>query len=206
MYLEIIDNFLTKTYHKNLLELLSGSNFNWKYVGNASDPKAEDKSVADLQSYGLTYDFWDENRGSQPPYGSYIEPMLYQIMDVAKCDSILRARADMVTWSKDEFIALPHVDFLFPNTAAIFYVNDNDGDTILYNVKPKDERFGYDVSKDKDLKIVERVSPTANRLALFDGDYLHTGSSPRKHKNKILINSNYSKNKGVEPLVNLRKK
>ena len=194
MYLEIIDNFLSKTYHKNLLELLSGSNFYWKYVANATDPQAEDKSLADLQSYGFTYDFWDENRGSQPPFGNYIEPMLYQIMDVAGCNSILRARADMVTWSKDEFIALPHVDFLFPNTAAVFYVNDNDGDTILYNVKPKNEISGFDSSEDKDLIECERIMPRANRLALFDGNYLHTGSSPRKYKNKILINSNYGKN------------
>jgi hypothetical protein len=45
------------------------------------------------------------------------------------------------------------------------------------------------------LEECERISPKANRLALFDGDYLHTGSSPRKYKNKILINSNYGKNK-----------
>ena len=50
-----------------------------------------------------------------------------------------------------------------------------------------------DKVKDIDLKECERISPKANRLALFDGDLLHTGSSPRKHKNKILINSNYSK-------------
>ena len=104
-----------------------------------------------------------------------MEPFLYQIMDVAECDFVLRGRADMVTWSKDEYIHPPHADFPYPNTAAVFYVNESDGDTILYG----DE--------------VSRVSPKGNRLVLFDGSILHTGCSPTKHKNRILINSNYGK-------------
>ena len=69
------------------------------------------------------------------------------------------------------------IDYLFPNTATIFYVNDTDGDTIIYG-------------QDR-LEIKERVSPKANRLVIFDGDILHTGSSPTKHKTRILINSNF---------------
>ena len=56
--------------------------------------------------------------------------------------------------------------------------------------------FGVDIhviSEDKDLKEYDRVSPKANRLVLFDGDLLHTGCSPTKHKRRILINSNYIK-------------
>ena len=59
---------------------------------------------------------------------------------------------------------------------------------IFYNVKPDD------VPKDKELKEYDRVSPKANRLVIFDGDLLHTGCSPTKHKNRIIINSNYMKN------------
>jgi hypothetical protein len=47
-------------------------------------------------------------------------------------------------------------------------------------------------------EILERVSPKANRLVLFDGNLLHTGSSPTKHKNRILINSNYIKKENVK--------
>jgi hypothetical protein len=48
------------------------------------------------------------------------------------------------------------------------------------------------------MKEMERVSPKANRLVLFDGSFLHTGCSPTKHKNRILINSNYMKKEDVE--------
>ena len=72
MYLEIIDNFLTKTYHKNLLELLSGSNFNWKKasfilgfentVGYLNDTKslmkvngAENKDILGFENGTMDY-------------------------------------------------------------------------------------------------------------------------------------------------------
>ena len=181
----IIDNFLSKTYYKSILELLSGHNFDWKYLENITDPENETKSVDNFNGYGLSHTFWDEKKRSLPPLGPYMEPLLYQIMDIAKCDFVLRARADMVTWSKDEFIHPPHADFPFPNTASIFYVNETDGDTIIYN-----DSF----TSIAGLKELERVSPKANRLILFEGNILHTGCSPTNHKNRILINSNYMKN------------
>ena len=76
--------------------------------------------------------------------------------------------------------------------ASIFYVNETDGDTIFYNVKQTD------VANYKDLKEYDRVSPKANRLVIFDGDLLHTGCSPTKYKNRILINSNYIKKEHKE--------
>ena len=54
------------------------------------------------------------------------------------------------------------------------------------------------VIEDKSIEIA------GNRLVLFDGDLLHTGSSPTKHKNRILINSNYAKKEYVAPRVELR--
>ena len=195
MYLEIIDDFLTKSYHKNILELLLSQKFDWMYCGDMTDSarKAEEEGP---YGYGFAHYFFDPEKGSQPPLGSFIEPALYQMMDVAKCEGILRARADLTTWSKDEYIHLPHVDYFFPNVGTVYYVNESDGDTILYNIKP-DNASNSCHPDQKDLKIVERVSPKPNRLALFDGCLLHTGSSPTKHKNRILINSNYSYEPGL---------
>ena len=194
--MKIIDNFLSKSYHEKILELLSGPDFVWGYNHSISG-SLEDRGEAgqnrvletpQLNEYGFSHSLWRENHGPDSGYSSFIEPMLYQILDVANCDFIFRARADMVTWSGEkEFIHPAHIDFPFPNVAAIFYVNESDGDTIFYNEKVDD------VVNYKDLKIYDRVSPKANRLVLFDGDLLHTGCSPTKFKSRILINSNYIK-------------
>ena len=41
------------------------------------------------------------------------------------------------------------------------------------------------------LEVRDRVSPKANRLVFFEGDVIHTGMSPNRHKNRIIINSNF---------------
>ena len=184
--MEIIDNFLSKTYFKNISELVNGPNFEWIYNDNISEPL----SSTQFNEYVFSHLFLvarDENDPSSNRFSPFIEPLLFQILDVTNCDVILIARADMVTWSKEDFIHPAHTDFLFPNTAAVFYVNESDGDTIFYNVKRTD------VAHYKDLKEYDRVSPKANRLVIFDGNLLHTGCSPTKHKRRILINSNYIK-------------
>ena len=200
--MKIIDNFLSKSYYNSILELLSGFkidaphqsiyDFVWQYHNNITGSHLESSH---FNEYGFTHSFWGEESGPVGQFGFYIQPLLFQIMDVANCDFVLRARADMVTWSKEDFTHPAHTDFPFPNSASVFYINETDGDTIFYNVEPKD------VPKDKDykdLKEYDRVSPSPNRLVLFDGDFLHTGCSPIKHKNRILINSNYIKKKYVE--------
>jgi hypothetical protein len=196
--MKIIDNFLTKSYHEKILEILSGPDFVWGYndsITGSLERHMEGRvlETPHLNEYGFSHSLWRENHGPDSNYSSFIEPMLLQILEVANCDLIFRARADMVTWSGGkDFIYPAHIDFPFPNVATIFYVNESDGDTIFYN-----ERVG-DVANYKDLKIYDRVSPKANRLVLFDGDLLHTGSSPTKFKQRILINSNYIKNENEE--------
>jgi hypothetical protein len=196
--MKIIDNFLTKKYYREILELLTGETFAWFYSSNVTGDEQNPEinkymmmGTPQLNEYGFSHSFFHEDLGdSVSPYSSFMKPMLYQMMDTVDCDFILRARADMVTWSGEEdFLHPPHVDFLFPNTACLFYINETDGDTVFYNVKP-DDILNY-----KDLKEHSRVSPKPNRLVSFDGDTLHTGSNPTKHKSRIIINSSYGHHK-----------
>ena len=187
--MKIIDNFLSKTYYNNISEQITGPNFEWWYYNYISNPPFS----TDFNEYGFSHTFWHEKRGhTNTSFSNFILPLLFQILDVTDCDFLFRARADMVTWSKEDFIHPVHIDSPIPNTASVFYVNESDGDTIFYNIKPED------VPKDKDLKEYDRVSPKANRLIIFDGDLLHTGCSPTKHKTRILINSNYIKKEYIE--------
>ena len=70
--------------------------------------------------------------------------------------------------------------------SLIYYINDSDGDTIFYN-----QRHSEDQPMPDKLEVRDRVSPKANRLVFFEGDVIHTGMSPNKHKNRIIINSNF---------------
>ena len=184
MKLKIIDNYLTQSYHKAIQDLLLGSDFPWFYNRNINST-IETIGAKSFNEYGFSHHFYKDGYFRDSQYATFIKPMLLNLKDTVNCDCILRSRADMVTWSHEDFIHPPHVDFYFPNVATIFYINDTDGDTIIYN-----QNHFLDIKK---LEIKERVNPKANRLVIFNGDVLHTGSSPTKHKNRILINSNFKK-------------
>ena len=209
--IKIIDNFLTKSYHEDILKHLTSSNFEWSmynpnYIFFGPSSPTDFDYRDDIQTkhkyYGFAHQFWSKEVGPASRLFSFINPLLLHIQDVANCDMNIRARADMLTWVGKEKFAVQetHIDFPYPNTASVFYVNESDGDTIFYNAKPADLPEG---KTHKDLKIYDRVSPKANRLVLFDGDLLHTGCSPTKHKNRILINSNYIKKEYKEENIRL---
>jgi len=191
MKLKIIDNYLAQSYHKEIQNLFTGSDFPWYYNNNITlDNTDGETNTKSFNEYGFSHIFYKDSFFRNSQYATFIKPMLLNLKDTVNCDYILRSRADMVMWSLEDFIHSPHVDYYYSNVATILYINDTDGDTILYNQEHPGE--GKSISKNSGLEIKERVSPKANRLVIFNGAMLHTGSSPTKHKNRILINSNFT--------------
>lgn len=75
-----------------------------------------------------------------------------------------------------------HVNQNQDHLVMLYYVNDSDGDTILYD-KTLDDIL-YDEKKyfDKqyEFNIVNRITPKKGRVLLFDGKTYHSASSPSK--------------------------
>jgi hypothetical protein len=55
----------------------------------------------------------------------------------------------------------------------IYYVNDTDGDTMFF---------------DKDLNIIERITPKKGMGILFDSDIRHAAQNPIKHYQRVVLN------------------
>jgi len=70
-----------------------------------------------------------------------------------------------------------HVDIPQDHYACIYYVNDCDGETILYDQTIHNTQGG---SKNVDLKEHKRVMPKKGRVVLFDGARYHCSSQPRE--------------------------
>tara|TARA_A100001011_G_scaffold280963_1_gene290963 strand:- start:166 stop:726 length:561 start_codon:yes stop_codon:yes gene_type:complete len=71
----------------------------------------------------------------------------------------------------------PHLDLEIPHTVFLYYVNDSDGNTIIYNYKSKDVN---DVPYFEDMKIEKNIIPKQGRVVVFDGFYWHTAGQPTK--------------------------
>ena len=76
-----------------------------------------------------------------------------------------------------------HVDIAQPHYAAVYYMNDSDGDTLLYEQNVYNTPFG---SKNNVLVEHKRVSPKKGRIVLFDGARYHCSTQPRENYRCII--------------------
>ena len=94
-----------------------------------------------------------------------------------------------------------HIDITEPHLAILYYVNDSDGDTIIYEnmldldddsqwVKYKDDSDDFIVPAPHLLVEKKRITPKQGRVVAFDGLYFHTAMQPRISKKRIIINCN----------------
>ena len=66
----------------------------------------------------------------------------------------------------------PHTDLNIRHFALIYYVNDSDGSTVLF---------------DENKNIIKEVEPKKGRILLFNGAILHGGGIPR-NSNRCIVN------------------
>ena len=98
------------------------------------------------------------------------------LMAVMRCKSNLTFPDSRVDQSKTE---TPHVDHNWNHFTLLYYINDADGETILYN-----EKF----DKDNEVVLTElaRVSPKAGRAVLFNGLLYHSPTVPSKNYRAVI--------------------
>jgi len=176
--IRVIDNLIPKYYLKELQDYFLSKNCEWYYNDNLTG----DESFENLSSFGLTMRLhWNGNFiGSFP--GTLVRALVFsaqeQVESVSETNQrIVRVRADMTLYNPLNHRHELHTDFPEEHMTAIFYVNNSDGNTLLYN------REGTE--------LIQEVEPVENRLLIFDGLMQHTGHSPSKHKSRLLVNMNF---------------
>ena len=179
----IYDDYLTKSYHTALLNFVFKPSFKWTYHSNISSQNKEN-----MEHYGFSHNILDANMKVWfSEHSDMLKPLIWQMRDTADCDEVMRARFDMTLFNKNNLMHEPHIDFVNDtNVSSIYYLNDTDGDTIIFNEKELHGKY----------TIKHRIPPKANRLVLFKGEFVHTGCSPSKNANRVLINSNYCNREG----------
>lgn len=184
-FIEVIDDFLTQSYYESLRASITSSNFPWYYNEDITYDKEQQKDSSIngnliCNSFGFSHVIYSDYK-STSEISNLVMPLSFQIKDYLKASEIMRIRLDMTMYNSDIRMHGPHVDSFEPNYSAVYYLNDTDGPTVIFN-----EKYG-----DNSLTIKETIEPKPNRVLLFDGSYLHTGYSPSRHNSRVLINSNY---------------
>lgn len=188
-----IENLLPASYSDEIERVLFGWDFPWGYnstlsYGDVIDSKfiANDSKIKDTDGFVHTF-FWGGEVLSS--YNDLIKPILHcleQHTDI-KIQEIYRIRAVFVNKNETfgDFYNIPHVDDRIDHKSMIYYVNDSDGDTILFK-----ERFTGELDFSKKTEEC-RISPKKNKAVVFDGLRYHSGSVP-KMNHRVLININFT--------------
>lgn len=81
-----------------------------------------------------------------------------------------------------------HVDVKYPHLVCLYYVNDSDGDTFIFDKTSKDTPL---LLKNTKLEVIKKVTPKKGRVVLFNGNRYHSSSGPTKVV-RCIINFNIS--------------
>jgi len=161
---KIIDNFLDKNIFINIKNIMENNEFPWFFIKTIN----ENHHKNDLTSYFIHTFFLELNRDlTISNYFNLIVPIITKI----NMSKLLRIKGNIYLNTQTKITHEKHVDFEFPHKGAIYYINTNNGKTIL-----NDE--------------VE-IDSIENRLLIFNPNIPHSSTSTTDSKCRININFNF---------------
>ena len=193
--MHIIDEFLPKVKFNNLANFVMSNKFPWFYADQVSLPP-EEHNIND--PYALETDGWyhmlysdDEDYKNG---GMFFDAFLDFFEELSQTfgytqDDLLRARLGLkvpkLGYNKENY-NLPHIDVRSSHDTIIYYLNDSDGDTRIFEENYRD----YNDKEPTKFTVKDTVQPKANRLLLIDGFQYHTASNPIHVNRRIVLNVN----------------
>ena len=157
---KIIDKFLPRADLKGMDALLNSPDFDWYYVKNINSHSKKD----DLGVYFIHNGY---HQGKASRFMHIFSPILTRL-DIK---SLIRIKVNLYPRTPKLEVHSSHADFDYSHTGAIFYLNTNNGKTILEDGT--------------------QIDSVANRILLFDASTKHSSTSTTNTKVRINININY---------------
>lgn len=192
--MEIFDDIIPPSVFRRVQKEILSNTFPWFYGRVTS----YNLGLDNLFLYSWNHPMLEDGN-VQSPRAELMETVILNALEKAGQNpkQIHRIRLVLNTVSDKPYLTGVHTDLKFPHKTALIYLNDSDGDTIIYNEK-YDTTSGlssidyYETMLKDNLTIFGTVSPKENRMVCFDGLQYHTGTTPVKTARRIAFNINYS--------------
>jgi len=187
--LRIVDDFIDKDEQVSIRDLLLSGNFPWyfnKLNANMNDENVYNQSSETNPQFTHTF-FHLDGPSTDEFYIDKINPLLNKIESFFSLDrkNLCRCKANILLNSNvKEKYNIPHTDINNSKAKSIiYYVNDSDGDTIVFKENSNTIK--------KQLNIDVRVSPKMGRVLFFDSYNYHTSNCPNEYKYRVILNTIY---------------
>jgi hypothetical protein len=159
---KIIDNALSQEEFENIKNFMLNSGFPWNLTPVVTNEK---ENLPVTASYYFTHEFWS---------GFHTEPqtqIFAPILNLLECKAMMRIKGNLYPSTETIIHHDNHTDYDFSHRGAIFYLNTNNGLTILED--------GTEV------KSIE------NRLLIFDASKPHHSTTCSDDKCRVNVNFNF---------------
>ncbi len=156
---KVEDNYLSLEEHLILKTIMESDNFPWFY--NKNKVKIENK----LFHYQFVHIFYTNNNINSN-FFNRLDPIIKKLKPL----SLIRIKGNCNPISHELITFNKHPDQHFKCKAAIYYLNDNDGYTMIGD---------------------QKVESKSNRMVFFDSQTKHYGTNSTNCNNRMVINFNY---------------
>jgi len=156
---KVQDNYLTIDEHLVLKTIMESNTFSWYYYKGKVTTKEK------LFDYQFVHIFYKDNIVNSDFFYN-LDPIIKKLQPL----SLIKIKANLNPISHKLIKFDKHQDQHFKCKAAIYYLNDNDGYTMIGDNK---------------------VESKANRIVLFNADQEHYGTNSTNCNNRMVINFNY---------------
>ena len=158
---EIIDDFLESSNFSELQNVFLGADIPWYYNKGINKPPSQN----DLNDYQFTHKIFEDNI-----IHSEIFALTQPILNKLGVKGLIRVKANLSTKTDELSYFGIHTDTTFDCTTAIFYLNTNNGHTIVGE---------------------QKVESVENRLVRFGSQTPHMGSTATDAQVRVVLNFNY---------------
>jgi hypothetical protein len=162
MTYEIIDNALPQEEFENIKNFMLNPSFSWNLTPVVTNEK---ENLPISASYYFTHEFWS---------GFHTEPqtqIFAPILNLLECKAMMRIKGNLYPSTETIIHHDNHTDYEFSHRGAIFYLNTNNGLTVLEDTI--------------EIKSIE------NRLLIFDASVPHHSTTCTDDKCRVNVNFNF---------------
>jgi len=180
-------NIIRKELVKSIENITSSETFPWglykehydlnKHLYTGIESKLN-KKYNSQDTYQLVHVAYKDKQKIKTVYFPFFYELFEEIVQkvIKKDVQLLRLKVNLLFKKDKPSINIFHLDDSKDKDykTIIYYINDSDGDTVIYN-------------KGK----LKRISPKAGKVLLLDGDLYHASSNPNKYDIRKVININF---------------
>lgn len=171
----ILDDVIPEAYADAVENFIFKLNFPWWYQSDS----AFGPNSSDIFFPSLNHCLVRHGETVNPSF-EFLLPMLYYVSDRINLNfnAVISAKSCLqlpLIMTSEDRSNNPHVDVELDHTVILYYVNDSDGETIIYD---KIYEKNVDFKKDQ-LSIRQRITPKKGRFLIFNGKYLHNSTTPK---------------------------